>query len=155
MWRHHAQKKPVLCHFVANFFLKNKEFSTEYSVFRKLCRHLAIFRQKEITEWRRKRKDSMQLSLPQKLMVFWVSPTALLNVNVIFCRFFFTHPVCDQTESSGVCLSYFMDNSIVSPKNGECDKLWNFLCTDYDTWSVMNREYKWPPCDLDTWITIL
>jgi hypothetical protein len=42
-------KKTVLCRFLANFFLKNREFATEYSVFRKLCRHLAIFAKNKIT----------------------------------------------------------------------------------------------------------
>jgi hypothetical protein len=44
-----SPKTPVFCRFLANFFLKNREFSTECSVFRKLCRYLAIFRQKKFT----------------------------------------------------------------------------------------------------------
>jgi hypothetical protein len=37
MWRTIA-KKPVFCHFLAIFFLKNREFATDYSGFTKLCR---------------------------------------------------------------------------------------------------------------------
>jgi hypothetical protein len=43
-------KKPVFCRFFLQLFLKNKEFVTKYSVFRKLCHHLAVFRPKKITD---------------------------------------------------------------------------------------------------------
>lgn len=46
MWRHHRQKASFLSLF-DEFFLKYREFATEYSVFTKLCRHLAIFRPKQ------------------------------------------------------------------------------------------------------------
>jgi hypothetical protein len=43
-----------------------------------------------------KKKDTMKISLPQKLMDFLVSPP--LNVIVFFCRDFFeSQPVYDQT----------------------------------------------------------
>jgi hypothetical protein len=61
-----------------------------------------------------KRKDGMKFSLPPKLMVFWVStsplspPPPTLNANVFFCRSFLISPCV------WLCLSYFMDNSIIT-----------------------------------------
>jgi hypothetical protein len=45
MWRRHPQETSFLSLF-GEFFLKNREFATEYSAFRKLSRQMAIFRQK-------------------------------------------------------------------------------------------------------------
>ncbi len=45
MWRHHPPQNQFSVAFWRICFLfKNREFAAEYSVFRKLCRHLAIFR---------------------------------------------------------------------------------------------------------------
>jgi hypothetical protein len=67
------------------------------------------------SEWRRsgKKKDMMKLSLPSKLMVFWVSsPT---QCYCTFLQLFFkSHPVYDQTLGSGAVFSYFPDNSNMS-----------------------------------------
>jgi hypothetical protein len=47
MWRHHPQENQFSAAFWRIFFLKNREYATEYSVIRRLCRYLAIFRPKK------------------------------------------------------------------------------------------------------------
>jgi len=61
-----------------------------------------------------KKKDSVKLSLPQKLMVFSESQGPL-NANVLFCRLFLNLTLLnDQTQGSGVVFSLLLQiNSII------------------------------------------
>jgi hypothetical protein len=66
MWWHHPQKISFFGRFKAIFFLKNREFVTKYSIFRKLCHHLAIFCQEKITN-----EDLMGFSFhPYSFLIF-------------------------------------------------------------------------------------
>ncbi len=77
-------------------------------------------------EWRRsrKRKCRMKLSLPPKLMVFWVWPP--LNASVLFCMFFFNLTLCmTKLRVVVLCLSYFTDKTLL------CRQELAAQCTNY------------------------
>jgi hypothetical protein len=66
-------------------------------------------------QWRhsRKRKDRMKLSLPPKLMVFWVSP--LLEWSCTFLQVFSqSHPMYDHRRVLMLCFHYFTDTLLGS-----------------------------------------
>ncbi len=69
-----------------------------------------------------KRKDRMKLSLPPKLMDFWVWIPPLNVVNVLFCRFFFeSHPVYIQTQGSGAVFFLTLRITLILHEIGKID----------------------------------